>query len=450
MAKRSIKSILIQFLMTMLLFLMSVVALFYVGMNLALNSGVLYPANYPERMASEIAEEIDQQNFSVAQIPGYIHYIELDKEGKIVNQSIASLEEREKLAQMTEAYTSRSTRQYRRIEGEQRTLVLTYRLKADFKSDQLRERLPTAEHIMTVSFLLVIVIGLVLLVRHFAKRIDRELQMILTIKDSIFDQENDYARKNSTIKEIDDILRSLYKMEDKLKKSLRTQWSQREALETTLQAISHDINTPLSIIAGNIELLDETVLDEEQRAYLTHAEKGLERMHSYLKELRYLSGLEVETVQTCVFDEKTISSIETLAKQISTMKQINVSVLEREYEASVDVNKGELMKIIQNLVKNAIDHSRIKTQLTLSFKHVDDRYEIVIEDEGDGFSQVALEKGMDRFFTEHKARNKEHYGLGLFIANELANKNHARLFTENIKKDKKVLGARIRLVFETK
>ena len=39
----------------------------------------------------------------------------------------------------------------------------------------------------------------------------------------------------------------------------------------TIASLAHDLKTPLTVMQGNIDLLDETNLNEEQKLYLSYA-----------------------------------------------------------------------------------------------------------------------------------------------------------------------------------
>ena len=67
-------------------------------------------------------------------------------------------------------------------------------------------------------------------------------------------------------------------MRNSLKGSLEKQWRSEKAQREQIASLAHDLKTPLTVMQGNIDLLDETELDEEQKLYLSYAMSSSEQM----------------------------------------------------------------------------------------------------------------------------------------------------------------------------
>ncbi len=77
----------------------------------------------------------------------------------------------------------------------------------------------------------------------------------------------DFSINPTGIREIDNISFSLEQMKGALNNSLKQQWELEQARREQISALAHDLKTPLTIIRGNAELLQDTVQDETQREY---------------------------------------------------------------------------------------------------------------------------------------------------------------------------------------
>ena len=77
----------------------------------------------------------------------------------------------------------------------------------------------------------------------------------------------DFGRGYSDIKEIDQVLASLFLMKEALQSSLKEQWEAQRRKQEQIAALAHDIKTPLTIILGNAELIQETDQLEEIRSW---------------------------------------------------------------------------------------------------------------------------------------------------------------------------------------
>ena len=57
---------------------------------------------------------------------------------------------------------------------------------------------------------------------------------------------------------------------------------------------------------------------------------------------------------------------------------------------------------------------------------------IIVIDDGQGFSEYALCHATEQFYMEDKSRNRKmHFGMGLYIANEIAKQHDGQLILEN-------------------
>ncbi|WP_419045040.1 ATP-binding protein [Enorma massiliensis] len=94
---------------------------------------------------------------------------------------------------------------------------------------------------------------------------------------------------------------------------------------------------------------------------------------------------------------------------------------------SIDMQLVE--EVLGNLLGNACDHARSKVAVSVDLLHPeqgslaagargDVRLELVVTDDGRGFTAEALHHGCDPFYSE--AKSAEHFGLGLNIARTLA------------------------------
>ena len=68
--------------------------------------------------------------------------------------------------------------------------------------------------------------------------------------------------------------------------SLQSQWRMEQQRTEQIAALAHDLKTPLTVIQGNAELLEEDTLSDAQHAQLQAILRGTERARHYLAALR--------------------------------------------------------------------------------------------------------------------------------------------------------------------
>lgn len=91
---------------------------------------------------------------------------------------------------------------------------------------------------------------------------------------------------------MNEVLTSLVKMKDELNHSLRTQWNMETNRREQIAALAHDIKTPLTILRGNAELLNESMLDSNQKKCNEHILKSIDEMEIYMKSLLDITKCE--------------------------------------------------------------------------------------------------------------------------------------------------------------
>jgi len=190
-------------------------------------------------------------------------------------------------------------------------------------------------------------------------------------------------------------------------------------------SLSHDIKTPLTIIDGYLEELEDDIVTEEDRPKVLGI---LKKETAYLNELSssviyYLQSINESS------DPKEILLKEFLHKEVCPLlrPQKNVELkCEIEEDFKLNFNEMALKKILVNLLHNATKHTN-KGSITVRTA----KGSIFIEDTGTGIDPKNHERVFEAFFCEDESKNREKsgFGLGLSIARNLAKNSgyHLRL-----------------------
>lgn len=189
--------------------------------------------------------------------------------------------------------------------------------------------------------------------------------------------------------------------------------------------ISHDLRTPLTSIQAFLEMLSMGMYDEslpEMRTKAKYSEVDVARLISMINSLLDLEKMEaghieIVTAETDVDDvlNRAISSVDALA-QISKIK-----LIKRSCDCLINADDQALVRILVNLISNAIKFSPAGESVIVSANELDDRVEFQVTDSGRGISAENLEKVFDRFKQVElaDARVKGGSGLGLAVCKAL-------------------------------
>ena len=383
-------------------------------------------------------------------IPDYIEYAKLSESGHYVYGSIQDEElikevcEKGKVNQLR--FMNGTT--YELIGNSSEKWILGYKsATSQFSNNFLRNIFPSADLTIIICFLLTVIIGFLAILKLYRNQLSKELNKITNIQKTILSDDEEISELSSPLKEVNDILIILSEMERTVKESTKKQLKQAQLLENGIQSLTHDIQTPATVVSGNLELLEETDMDIKQKEYVKYALDGITRISEYVDELKTLVKLEQHKMEYVQFNEKYIDDLISLANQIAGLKNITVSVIQKDLADNLVIEPKNVQKAFQNIVSNAVEFSKSGSQIKLQFRRDESEYVISVIDNGRGFNKESLEKATQKFYSENKARNGTHYGLGLTIVEKIMKEHFGFVRLENLKENSKTIGARVSLVF---
>jgi signal transduction histidine kinase len=189
---------------------------------------------------------------------------------------------------------------------------------------------------------------------------------------------------------------------------------QSEKLATIGQmaaGIAHELNTPLTYMMGNLELLELQELNPGQREMLSSIARGAERIKALAHRLLAFSRPAHEEMVPLVPNDVVERSLELCQYQISSGRVTLVKRLDPALPRVLGVSNQLEMALI-NLVVNAV-HAMGQTggTLTVSTRRWGDEVEIAVSDEGPGIPERIRAAIFEPFVTT-KPEGKG-TGLGL-------------------------------------
>lgn len=192
-------------------------------------------------------------------------------------------------------------------------------------------------------------------------------------------------------------------------------------LNTTVDAIVHDIRTPLSRItlASQTALLnnvDQQVMKDALSDCCEHAMQASNLLTALMKLNDELTGKRTpQKVSTQVSD--VVGNVVSWYEDVAEEKQIELAV-EGECNLVVQSDPDKLTQVLVNLVDNAIKYTEPEGKVTVHIEeNVLNKVEISVRDTGVGIEQKYLDLVFERLYRVDSSRsNVEGYGLGLSLA----------------------------------
>ena len=450
MGKKSIMRMLLTLSISQICYIFIVIVIFGAGTLFLTETGIILSPQVISESVENITGKAVNGVLEAKDIPAYIEYAQLSNDGNYITGTIQDkelIEEVYKEGQVTHLQFMNGTK-YECVNGLSEKWILGYKSgTSQFSNDFLRNVFPSADLTVVLSFFVTVVIGFFIILKWHRNQLRKELNKIISIRETILNDDEQISGVSSTLKEINDILIVLNEMEKAVKDSTKKQLKQAQLLEDGIQALTHDIQTPATVVSGNLELLEETEITGKQKEYLNDAQDGIKRISEYVEELKNLVKMEHLKTDYISLGEEYVNELISLANQIASLKNISIVVLQKDIADDLLIDGKAIQKAFQNIVSNAVDFSEEYTKLKLQFqKHISE-YRISVTDSGNGFSEESLKRATQKFYSENKARNGTHYGLGLAIVNKIMREHFGFLRLENLEENNKIIGARVTLVF---
>lgn len=427
-----------------LFFSVVILLVFILTFNLSLQLDFIYPANHAERQLPAFEEAFLNGELTEEDIPHYYDYqfIENGHTSQTIPQKFTPLINEAKRDGHSQTDSSIATRIFASYEQGDRELVLSYRLMATFVSGKLDRLLPPPEILFAVTFLLLWIAGFLLIIHRYVSLIHRELAKVNQTNEEIKQMNLDYPRVSSRLKETQEMLDSLDSMSTQLKQALKQQWSSQQRQKELVRSVTHDIRTPITLIKGNLELLEEKQFSAQEEEQLTDLKNGVKRLEEYVEQLKVISGFIKEDADRQAIDQQLLRQWQDLVADLAKTNNMEFEIVKQD-KSDLTVAKKQLTNALQNVLLNSVEHSLPHTCLAVSFADHSNEYRISVEDQGAGFNEQALRKANQRSFSTKTDASNEHYGLGLSIVEEILTLHNGKLDFENIINAGKVEGARV-------
>ena len=294
------------------------------------------------------------------------------------------------------------------------------------------------------SVALVILIFSVFLNKYILKPIRSLVLYTKAIKekDIKIDKHEKYLLRRD---EVGQLSRSLNEMTEDLYKRINV-------AETFSSDLAHEIRNPLTSLKGASEVLENTS-DSERRIKLikviSHDVERIERLitdySQMLKDEASLSRAKMTKID--------LSNVVD-----SVVEDFNSNLLNSNHNIKININKSNLNgsklnvlgvesnleQIIANLLDNAVSFSPSNGKISIICDIKKKDAQLIIEDEGPGFSEKNIDKVFNRFYSNRPEKFGEHSGLGLNIVKNIIELHGGSITASNQTGNKK--GARIEVL----
>lgn len=419
----------------------------------------VYPANYYEEQIPVIDEYIREKNEDLIsksaekELQSIINgngilYQMLDNEGNIIYGT-----NQERIFDTKEELFKRFNTTFGRngvyihtvpiIEGDGKIIgavTLSYILKVSYVTNNGRWEIVVIAMALLSPFIYIVIFTLIFS-KIFVKNINYPLEILMESSRKIKEKELDFEINYHSGNELGKLCDAFSEMKDGLEKSLSAQWKMEQERVEMVEALAHDLKTPLSIVRGYAEALINSNENSNEKLcrYLLVIKENAEKGSILVEQMQYTSELERIYVQLQLIH---ISLFEFMEQKIgyyelqAIQKNIDISLkIQDDVPTTILIDVGRLERILDNIVSNSLDYTPMGGSVRIFIKIEKEKILYEICDSGIGFTPKDIEKAFNKFYRGDEARMSEgnHSGLGLYIVKQLVEQLGGSIVIDNLK-----------------
>lgn len=192
--------------------------------------------------------------------------------------------------------------------------------------------------------------------------------------------------------------------------------------------IAHELRTPLSIMRGEVEAMQDGLRELDQDS-LSSLHSEIDQLGALVEDLRYLSLADQDALpchmervnpSALISDMVRTYSPRFISAGIELTWRPDQSKSQENSDIFIQGDSKRLRQLLHNLLENSLRYThgngRCQIQLRQSMNHKPESVEIIISDSAPGVPDAALPRLFDRLYRVDSSRNRQRGGSGLGLA----------------------------------
>ena len=209
---------------------------------------------------------------------------------------------------------------------------------------------------------------------------------------------------------------------------------EKEILKNTISDISHQLKTPLAALNIYNGLLQEEAGELPNiKEFAALSEQELDRIETLVQSLLKIAKLDAGSI---VFEK----NMENVADIMQDVKQHFIYRDRQEQKKIILSGPGDILlfcdrnwleEAINNMVKNALDHTAAGGTVRIEWKALSDVVQIAVTDNGCGIHPEDLHHIFKRFYRSRFSKDRQGLGLGLPLAKAIVEAHSGTIETDS-------------------
>lgn len=187
-------------------------------------------------------------------------------------------------------------------------------------------------------------------------------------------------------------------------------------LKDTISDISHQLKTPLAALNIYNGLLQDEAADMDTvKNFAVLSEQELDRIENLVQNLLKITKLDAGSITL----EKHVENVGDMMRDIELHYAYRAAqdgkrlILSGADDVTLSCDRVWLTEAVDNLVKNAFDHTQIGSTIEIEWRARPGTVQINVKDNGCGIHPEDLHHIFKRFYRSRFSKDKQGLGLGL-------------------------------------
>lgn len=200
----------------------------------------------------------------------------------------------------------------------------------------------------------------------------------------------------------------------------------RISLKETISDISHQLKTPLAAL----QMYNEIILDEKTgnkvvEEFVHKSQRELLRMENLIQNLLKLAKLDAGTIVLEKDNRDLNSFLEKCKNEFMTRAERENKKITVICNTTIRMSFDEiwLCEAIENIIKNALDHTKATDQIEICGVENSLLIEITIKDNGAGIDPEDIHHIFERFYRSRYSKDHQGIGIGLALSKTIIEKH---------------------------
>ena len=217
-------------------------------------------------------------------------------------------------------------------------------------------------------------------------------------------------------------------------RDMRDALAGRSYTEEYVQALTHELKSPLTAIRSAAELLRDPMPEAQRQRFTESIQEQVQRLQNLAERLLDLAALEKRRVleDPAPVDLRQLADEASRAMQTAAHRRNVVLEVRVPEHSLVQAEAFLLQQALTNLLSNAIDFSPEGGMITVSASREGRRILLEVRDHGPGIPEYALERVFEKFYSLRRPDSgHKSTGLGLPFVREIAHLHGGEAYLAN-------------------